>query len=91
MTTAGLARSGLPPSNKVFPKKVYGLGKTQVEWGRVAEVTIGLAGYGARFQDMAVKEDDTSFEDGIVGTSLLEHFLARVEFDRMVLTLENGH
>jgi Aspartyl protease len=91
LTTAGLARSGLPPSNKVFPKKVYGLGKTQVEWGRVAEVTIGLAGYGARFQNLAVKEDDTSFEDGIVGTSLLEHFLARIEFDRMVLTLENGH
>lgn len=89
MTTAGLARAGLPPSNKVFPKKVYGLGKTQVEWGRVSEVTIGLAGYGARFQDLAVKEDDGAFEDGIVGTSLLQHFRVRMDFARMVLTLEN--
>jgi hypothetical protein len=90
MTTAGLARANLPPSNKVFPKRVYGLGKTQVEWGRVSEVTIGLAGYGARFQDLAVKEDDNAFEDGIVGTSLLEHFRVRVDFGRMVLTLESG-
>ena len=89
MTTAGLARAGLPPSNKVFPKRVYGLGKTQVEWGRVSEVTIGLAGYGARFQDLAVKEDDSAFEDGIIGTSLLEHFRVRMDFVRMVLTLEN--
>jgi hypothetical protein len=89
MTTAGVDRSGLPPSNKVFPKRVYGLGKTQVEWGRVRDVTIGVAGYGARFLDLAVKEDDTAFEDGIIGTSLLEHFRVRVDFARMVLTLEN--
>ena len=91
MTTAGLARAGLPPSNKVFPKKVYGLGKTQVEWGRVPEVTIGVAGYGARFQDLAVKDDDNTFEDGVIGTSMLEHFLVTVDFSRMVLTLQNGH
>ncbi len=90
LTTAGVARAGLPPSNKVFPKKVYGLGKTQVEWGIVSEVTIGLAGWAARFQDLAVKDDDNAFEDGIVGTSLLEHFLVRLDFPRMVLTLENG-
>ena len=44
----------------------------------------------ARFQDLAVKDDDNAFEDGIVGTSLLEHFLVRLDFARMVLTLENG-
>lgn len=90
MTNAGAARAGLPPSNKLFPKRVYGLGKTQVEWGRVPEVTIGLAGWAARFQDLAVKEDDSAFEDGIVGTSLLEHFLVEVDFRRMVLTLSEG-
>ncbi len=91
MTTAGLARAGLPPSNKVSPKRVYGLGKTQVEWGRISEVTIGIAGYGARFQDLAVKEDDSAFEDGIVGTSFLEHFRLKLDFARMTLTLENAH
>jgi hypothetical protein len=91
LTTAGVTHAGLPPSNKVFPKKVYGLGKTQVEWGIVPEVTIGLSGWAARFQDLAVKEDETAFEDGIVGTSLLEHFRVDLDFARMVLTLEDGH
>jgi predicted aspartyl protease len=90
MTTAGTARAGLPPSSKVFPKKIYGLGKTQVEWGRIQEVTIGLAGYGARFHDLAVKEDDSAFEDGVIGTSLLQHFRVRIDFARMVLTLDEG-
>ena len=87
MTTTGAARANLPPSSKVFPKKVYGLGKTEVEWGRISEVTIGIAGYGARFRDMAVKEDENAFEDGIVGTSLLEHFRVEIDFSRMLLTL----
>ena len=87
MTTAGAARANLPPSNKVFPKKVYGLGKTEVEWGRLSEVTLGIAGYGARFRDMAVKDDDNAFEDGVVGTSLLEHFSVEIDFSRMLLTL----
>lgn len=87
MTSAGAARANLPPSSKVFPKKVYGLGKTEVEWGRISEVTLGIAGYGARFRDMAVKDDDTAFEDGIVGTSLLERFTVEIDFSRMLLTL----
>ena len=39
---------------------------------------------------MVVKDDDAAFEDGIVGASLLEHFQARIDFARMVLTLEKG-
>ena len=90
LTTAGVFRAGLPPSNKVFPKKVYGLGKTQVEWGIVSDVTLGISGWGARFHDIAVKEDDSAFEDGILGTTLLERFVVGIDFSRMVLTLENG-
>jgi hypothetical protein len=91
MTSAGQYRSNLPQSSKVFPKRVYGLGRSQVEWGRISDVTIGIAGFGARFRDLAVKEDDTAFEDGIVGTSLLENFRVGVDFSRMVLTLEKPH
>ena len=87
MTSAGASRANLPASNKVFPKKVYGLGKTEVEWGRISEVTLGIAGYGARFRDLAVKEDDSAFEDGVIGTSLLEHFSVEIDFSRMLLTL----
>ncbi len=88
MTSAGAARANLPPSNKVFPKKVYGLGKTQVEWGRISEVTLGIAGFAARFRDLAVKEDDNALEDGVVGTTLLENFHVGIDFRRMVLTFE---
>ena len=91
LTTAGLAHANLPPSSKVSPKRVYGLGKTQVEWGRLAEVTLGLSGFGVRFEDIAVKDDENAFEDGIVGTSLLEHFRVGIDFSRMVLSLEKEH
>ncbi len=90
MTSAGVARAGLPPSNRVFPKKVYGLGKTEVEWGRIPDVTLGLAGWAARFQDLAVKDDDSAFEDGVVGTSLLEHFTVEIDFASMTLVLQQG-
>ena len=90
MTSAGQYRANLPQTSKVFPKTVYGLGRSQVEWGRISDVTIGIAGWAARFQDLAVKDDDTSFEDGIVGTSLLEHFRVRIDPVRMVLSLEDG-
>jgi hypothetical protein len=90
MTSAGQFRANLPQSSKVFPKRVYGLGHSQVEWGRISDVTIGLAGWAARFQDLAVKDDDTAFEDGIIGTTLLEHFRVRIDPARMVLSLEDG-
>jgi hypothetical protein len=88
MTSVGLSRAGLPASNKLFPKKVYGLGKSQAQWGRVRELTIGLAGWAARFQDLTVRDDEMSFEDGIVGNSFLAHFRVLIDFQRMVLSLD---
>ena len=90
MTSVGQFRANLPQSSRVFPKKVYGLGHSQVEWGRISDVTIGVSGWAARFRDLAVKDDDTAFEDGIIGTSLLEHFHVGIDFSRMVLSLEDG-
>jgi predicted aspartyl protease len=87
MTSAGLARAGLPSSNKLFPKKVYGIGKSQAQWGLVRELTIGVAGYAARFQDLTVRDDETSYEDGIVGNSFLGHFRVGIDFQKMVLSL----
>ena len=51
MTSAGLARAGLPPSNKVSPKQ--GLRPRQDAWWSgegSRKVTLGIAGYGARFR-----------------------------------------
>ena len=87
MTSVGLARAGLPASNKLFPKKVSGIGKSQAEWGRARDVSIGVGGYTARFQDLTVREDEASYEDGIVGNSFLGHFRVLIDFQKMVLSL----
>ena len=87
MTSVGLSRAGLPASNKLFPKKVYGIGKSQAEWGRARDLAIGVGGYAARFQDLTVREDEGSYEDGIVGNSFLAHFRVLIDFQKMVLTL----
>jgi hypothetical protein len=89
MTSVGLSRAGLPASNKLFPKKVYGIGKSQAEWGRVRDLAIGVGGYAARFQDLTVREDEASYEDGIVGNSFLGHFRVLIDFQKMVLTLND--
>jgi predicted aspartyl protease len=90
MTSAGLMRAGLPSSSKLYPRKVYGLGQSSVEWGVVHEVTLGVAGYGARFKDIAVKEDENAFEDGVLGNSFLKYFRVRIDFSRMVLSLRES-
>jgi hypothetical protein len=88
MTSVGLSRAGLPQSNKLFPKKVYGIGRSQAQWGRVQNLTIGVGGWSARFQELTVRDDETSYEDGIVGNSFLGHFRAGIDFQNMVLSLE---
>jgi hypothetical protein len=90
MTSAGLVRAKLPASNKLFPKRVYGIGKTQVEWGLIREVSIGIGEFAVRFRDLVVKDDEDAFESGIVGTSYLQNFRVRLDFARMILTLESG-
>jgi predicted aspartyl protease len=87
MTSVGLSRAGLPASNKLFPKKVYGIGRSQAEWGRARDLAIGVGSYTARFQDLTVREDETSYEDGIVGNSFLGHFRVVIDFQKMVLSL----
>lgn len=88
MTSVGLARAGLPASSKLFPKKVYGIGKSQAQWGRVRDLTIGVAGWAARFQDLTVRDDELSYEDGIIGNTLLDRFRVGIDFQKMVLSLD---
>jgi len=87
MTSIGLARAGLPSSSKLFPRKVYGIGKSQAQWGRVRDLTIGIAGWNARFQDLTVRDDEQSYEDGIVGNTFLSRFRVGIDFQKMVLSL----
>lgn len=90
MTSVGLSRSRLKSSNVLAPRKVQGLGKSRVEWGRIGEITIGIGGFGVRFRDLIVRESDAAFEDGVVGTSFLENFRVRIDFSRMTLRLETA-
>ena len=87
MTSVGLEHAGLPASNKLFPKKVYGIGKSQAQWGRVRDLTIGVGDFAARFQGLTVRDDESSYEDGIVGNSFLGHFRVGIDFQKMVLSL----
>ncbi len=88
LTSAGLRRAGLSPSNKFYPQRVQGIGRSQVEWGKVSRVAIGIDGFLLRFQDLVVRDDDEASEDGIVGASLLKNFKVRLDFRRMRLSLE---
>jgi len=88
MTSAGLRRVGLPPSSKLSPRPVQGIGKTRVEWGRIRKAAIGIDGFLLHFRDIVVREDDAAFEDGIIGASSLKPFHAQIDFRRMRLKLE---
>jgi predicted aspartyl protease len=88
LTSGGVVRAKLSASGKFYPKTLYGLGKSQAAWARVDSVTIGLADYGVRFENLVVKEDDGALEDGILGNSFLQNFRVGLDFQRMLLTLE---
>jgi predicted aspartyl protease len=88
MTTAGVRRLGVRTASGIFPKRVEGIGKARVSWGKVEDVSIGLASYRLRFRDMVVAETDDTIEDGVVGSSALARFRARIDFRHMRLELE---
>jgi len=87
LTSGGTKRSGLSSSNKFYPKKLYGLGKSEAAWSRVDTVTIGTSGFAVRFKNLVVKEDDGALEDGVLGNSYLKNFHVGIDFRRMRLTL----
>jgi hypothetical protein len=88
MTSGGLSRARLLSSNKIAPQKVTGIGESSVVWGRLGEVSLGIGGFGVSFKDLLVHENDAAFENGIIGTSYLKNFRARLELDLMTLGLD---
>jgi len=87
MTSGGVKRAGLPASNKFYPRKLYGLGKSEAAWSRVDAVTIGMSGFAVRFRNLVVKEDDGALEDGVLGNSYLKNFHIQIDFRQMRLVL----
>ena len=88
LTSAGVRRMGLSSSNKLFPRQVFGIGHTRVEWGKVRKLALGLDTALARLTDVVVAEVDESVEDGIIGSSLLSRFRVTIDFETMKLSLE---
>jgi predicted aspartyl protease len=88
LTSGGIQRAGIRGSNRFYPKKLHGIGKSQAEWMRVDDVTIGFEGFGVRFRNLVVKEDVDTLEDGILGNSFLKNFRIRIDFQRMRMTLQ---
>ena len=87
LTSNGVRQAGLKASGKFYPKKLYGLGKSEAAWTRVDSVAIGLAGFGVRFRNLVMKEDDGALEDGILGNSFLKNFDVVIDFKRMRIEL----
>ena len=88
VTSAGLSRMKLHSVGQFYPRRVQGIGKARVEWGKVRRVTIGLEGYLLRFQDVVIAELESPLENGVLGTSLLRHFRVTVDFEKMRLGLQ---
>jgi predicted aspartyl protease len=87
LTSVGVRRANVPVSHKFYPKKLYGLGRSEAAWSRVDDVTIGTSGFAVRFRNLVVKEDEGALEDGVLGNSFLKNFRVRIDFRNMRLTL----
>jgi len=91
LTGSGVQRLGLRTAAGVFPKRIEGIGKTRVSWGKVERAAIGVAGFRLDFRDMVVAETVDTLEDGVLGATVLAHFAVRIDFQKMRLELTPGN
>ena len=86
LTAQGIQRLGLRTATGV-PRRVAGIGKSRVSWGKVSHVALGVADYRLLFRDMVVAETEEGLEDGVLGATALVRFRVRVDFPQMRLEL----
>ncbi|HEY7575226.1 MAG TPA: aspartyl protease family protein [Thermoanaerobaculia bacterium] len=91
LTAAGVRRLQLRPSVGMFPKRVEGIGRARVSWGKVDRAAIALSDWRLVFRDIVVAETEEALEDGVLGASALLHFRVRIDFGAMTLSLEERH
>jgi predicted aspartyl protease len=87
LTAGGVQRLGLRTASGVFPKRVEGIGKTRVSWGKVDRAALGVGAFRLDFRDMVVAETVDTLEDGVLGATVLAHFAVRIDFQKMRLEL----
>lgn len=90
LTSGGVRRLGLRTATGLFPRRVEGIGKSRVAWGKVPRVPVGVAGRRLRFRDMVVAETEDTLEDGVLGSSALIPFHVTIDFGSMRLRLEEA-
>jgi hypothetical protein len=79
--------SGYEPS---APVTLEGIGKSQVSWSKVSNITLGIGRYMVWFKNLVVNEGGDALGDGIVGMSFLAPFDVELRFGLMTLSLERA-
>jgi len=90
VTPEGLVANQYTGYEPSAPITLEGIGKTQVSWSKVSDITLGLGRWAVWFKNLVVNEGGDSIGDGIVGMSFLSLFDLELRFSRMTLTLEKA-
>ena len=87
VTPEGLRANQFSSYEPSAPVTLEGIGKTEVSWSKVSNVTLGISRYMVWFQDLVVNEGSDTIGDGIIGMSFLSPFDMEIRFSRMSLAL----
>lgn len=90
VTPEGLVANRFTGYEPSAPITLEGIGKSQVSWSKVSDITLGIGPWGVWFKNLVVNEGGDSIGDGIVGMSFLSLFDMELRFSRMTLSLERA-
>ncbi|HQR44842.1 MAG TPA: pepsin/retropepsin-like aspartic protease family protein [Thermoanaerobaculia bacterium] len=90
VTPEGLVANQYVGYEPSAPITLEGIGKTQVSWSKVSDITLGLGRWGVWFKNLVVNEGGDAIGDGIVGMSFLSPFDLELRFSLMTLSLERS-
>ncbi len=87
VTPEGLRANQFTSYEPSAPVTLEGIGKTQVSWSKVSDITLGVGRYMVWFKNLVVNEGSDTIGDGIIGMSFLSPFDMEIRFSRMTLVL----
>jgi hypothetical protein len=88
VTPEGLVANQYTGYQPSAPVTLEGIGKTEVSWSKVSNVTLGIDRHAVWFEDLVVNEGADAIGDGIIGTSFLSFFDVELQFSKMTLSLQ---
>ncbi|MFI5180443.1 MAG: aspartyl protease family protein [Thermoanaerobaculia bacterium] len=87
VTPEGLRANQYTSTKPSAPVTLEGIGKAEVSWSKVSNITVGISRYMVWFKDLVVNEGSEVIGDGIIGMSYLSAFDMELRFSRMTLVL----